>query len=217
MTTKKLFWWDSYLKECEANVLKIENENVILDQTVFYAFSGGQASDSGKINGIPVKEAICSGDEISYTLSEKPNFKVHDRVKVEIDWNRRYRIMRLHSAAHVLFFLFSKKTGANVLIGSNVSDEKARLDYLYDENITKFMPELENEANEIFSNDIPVKIYFDEKIPNKRWWEPEGKPEWKCPCGGTHVKNLNEIGKVKLKRKNIGSGKERIEITLHTI
>lgn len=213
MPTKKLFWDDPYMKECEAKVLKIDNDKVILDQTIFYAFSGGQASDSGSINEIPVKEAL-AGDEFVYTLEQTPNLKVGDKVKVKIDWDKRFKIMRLHSAAHVIFYIFEKKTGANKLIGSNVTEEKSRLDYEYPENIAKFLPDVENEANEVFSQNIPVKTYFDDKNPGKRLWEPEGKKEWLCPCGGTHVKNLNEIGRVKLKRKNIGSGKERIEITL---
>ncbi len=213
MTTKKLFWDDPYMKECETEILKIDNDKVTLDQTVFYAFSGGQASDSGTIAEIPVKEAIAA-DEFVYTLEQTPNFKVGDKVKVKIDWDKRFKIMRLHSAAHVIFFLFEKKTGLKKIIGSNVTEEKSRLDYEYQENIAKFLPEVEKDANGIFSQNIPVKIYFDEKNPGKRLWEPEGRKEWLCPCGGTHVKNLNEIGKIKLKRKNIGSGKERIEIML---
>ena len=214
MATKKLFWEDPYLKECEATVMKINEREVVLDQSIFYAFSGGQASDSGTIGEIPVKEAIMSNDDIIYILEREPNFKVGDKVKVKINWDKRFRIMRLHSAAHVVYFLFKKKTGADKIIGSNVSEEKSRLDYLYEENISSILPEIEKEANELLSKDIPVKIYFDEKNLGKRLWEPEGMPEWKCPCGGTHVKNLKEIGKLKLKRKNIGKGKERIEITL---
>lgn len=211
--TIRLFWEDSYLKECEANVVKIENNKVILDKTIFYAFSGGQASDSGTINEIPVIEAFVSNDEIIYTLDRLPNFKIGDKVKVKIDWEKRYKIMKLHSAAHVIFFLFRDKTSIDKLIGSNVSEEKSRLDYAYAENISKFLTDLENEANELFCKNIPVKIYFDEKEGKKRIWEVPTKG-WKCPCGGTHVKNLNEIEKVKLKRKNLGKGKERIEITL---
>ena len=71
MATKKLFWDDPYMKECEAEVLKVENDKVALDQTIFYAFSGGQASDSGTIADIPVKEAI-AGDDFVYTLEQTP-------------------------------------------------------------------------------------------------------------------------------------------------
>ncbi len=213
MTTKKLFWEDAYLKEVEAEVTAINGKEVQLDQSIFYAFSGGQASDSGTINGIMVEEAIAD-DDVVYKLAEEPNFKVGDKVPVEIAWEKRYKIMRLHSAAHVIYFLLEKKIGQRKIIGSNVTAEKSRLDYLYEENINPLLPEVEKEANELFTQDREVKTYFDPENPEKRWWEPLGKGEWKCPCGGTHVKNLKEIGKVKLKRKNIGAGKERVEIML---
>jgi Ser-tRNA(Ala) deacylase AlaX len=214
MATLKLFWKDPYLKECEATVISIDENEITLDRTIFYAFSGGQSSDSGFIGEIPVKEAIVRGEDIIYVLEEEPNFKVGDKVIVRIDWDKRYKIMKLHSAAHVIFFIFEEKTKAKKIIGSNVNEEKSRLDYLYEENISEFLPEVEKEANEeIFSNDMKVKTYFDKENPEKRWWELP-KKGWKCPCGGTHVKNMNEIKTIRLKRKNIGKGKERIEIYL---
>ena len=209
--TKKLFWEDPYKTECEATVLIINGKEVILDQTIFFAFSGGQESDSGSINDIPVKEAIKSGNDIIYVLEDEPNFKEGDKVIVKIDWEKRYKIMRLHSAAHIIYFLFAEKIGVKKLIGSNITKEKARLDYEYPEPITNILPEIEEKANELFSRDVEIKTYPDENDKNKRWWECMN---WKMPCGGTHVKSTKEIGKVKLKRKNIGSGKERIEIYL---
>ena len=209
--TKKLFHEDPYKTECEANVVSAMGPEITLDQTIFFAFSGGQASDSGTINDISVKEAIASGEDIVYVLEQIPNFKEGDKVKVRIDWNKRNRIMRLHSAAHIVHFLFAEKTGVRKLIGSNIGENKARLDYEYPKPIAELLPEAEAKANEIFSQDIEIRTYPDEGDLNKRWWECK---EWKCPCGGTHVKSTKEIGKVQLKRKNIGSGKERIEITL---
>lgn len=209
--TKKLFWEDPYKTECEATVLSINGKEVILDQTIFFAFSGGQESDSGRINGIPVKEAIKSNDNIIYVLEDEPNFKKGDKVIVKIDWEKRYKIMRLHSAAHIIYFLFAEKTGIRKLIGSNITKEKARLDYEYPEPITDILPEIEEKANELFSKDVEIKTYPDENDKSRMLWECLN---WKIPCGGTHVKSTKEIGKVKLKRKNIGSGKERIEIYL---
>lgn len=210
MTTKKLFWEDPYMKECQAKVTSVDGKEVKLDPTIFYAFSGGQASDSGTIGEIPVEKAVANED-IFYVLEREPNFGEGDKVKVKIDWDRRYKIMKLHSAAHLIFFLFKEKTGKKKIIGSNVSERKSRLDYEYPERITPLLPEIEEKANEIISQGKEVKTYPDEENPRKRWWE---SGEWKCPCGGTHVKNLKEIGKLKLKRKNIGAGKERIEIKL---
>ena len=70
---------------------------------------------------------------------------------------------------------------------------------------------LEEEANKIISEGVEIKTYWDENDKEKRKWECKG---WICDCGGTHVSNTKEIGAIRLKRKNIGGGKERIEVML---
>lgn len=211
MATRRLFWEDPYQNECEANVILAKDNEIVLDQTVFYAFSGGQASDAGSINGIPVKETRKSGDEIVYMFDSPHNLKEGDKVTVKIDPERRMRLMKLHSASHLVYFLIDEKIGLKKIIGSNVTEDKGRLDYEYPKAISPILPEVETMANELFNQDFDISIYPDPDDPSKRWWECKG---WKVPCGGTHVKNTNEIGNVRLKRKNIGSGKERIEIYL---
>ena len=119
--------------------------------------------------------------------------------------------MKLHSASHLIYFLVDEKLGLKKIIGSNVTEDKGRLDYEYPEVISPILIDIENKANELFNQDNEIKIFPDPDDPNKRWWVCKG---WKVPCGGTHVKNTKEIGNVRLKRKNIGSGKERIEIYL---
>ena len=209
--TKKIFYEDPYQIECETTVTSVMGPEVVLDQTIFFAFSGGQASDTGTINNIPVKEATVSGEDIVYVLEQLPDFKEGDKVIVKIDENKRNKLMKLHSAAHFVYFLFSEKTGITKLIGSNIDENKGRLDFESSEPISELLPEIQEKVNEIFSQDIEIKTYPDETDPKRRIWECK---EWKCPCGGTHVKSTKEIGKVELKRKNIGSGKERIEIVL---
>ncbi|WP_455391859.1 alanyl-tRNA editing protein [[Eubacterium] cellulosolvens] len=211
MITNRLFWEDPYRTECEANVLKVQDNEIVLDQTVFYAFSGGQASDVGTINDIPVIEAKKAGDEIVYVLEKPPEFKQGDKVNVKIDWENRYRLMKLHAASHIIYFIFQDNTGIKKLIGSNVTKDKGRLDYEHPESIASILPDIESKANEIFNEDSEIRMYPDTADQNKRWWECMG---WKVPCGGTHVKSTKEIGNIRLKRKNIGSGKERIEIYL---
>jgi Ser-tRNA(Ala) deacylase AlaX len=232
---RKLFWEDPYLKECTAIVESINGNEVKLSQSIFFAFSGGQESDSGTVGGIPVKEARKEADgSITYILESPPTFAPGQEVRVAIDWDKRYRIMKLHTAAHIVWFLFERKTGVKKLIGSNVTNEKSRIDYEFPESVSSILLELEKEVNELISKGMEIKTYYetgngqlDGGIPQnsaghrssdvetgnseRRWWE---MGEWKCPCGGTHLKNLREIGALKLKRKNLGKGKERIEITL---
>ena len=206
---KKLFHDDGYLNECEAEVVSVNNNEVKLDKTVFFGFSGGQMSDSGTINGVNVVEARCEGEEIVYALEKEPEFKAGDKVEVKIDKDKRDRIRRLHSSAHIVYVLFEEKTGIKSLIGSNVTDSKSRIDYSYNESIGPMLGEIEEKVNEVISKGLEVKT-FDEGN-GKRLWTCG---EWKCACGGVHVRNTNEIGKIKLKRKNIGAGKERIERSL---
>jgi len=207
----KLFWKDPYMKECYAKVAAIEGNKVWLDKTVFFAFSGGQASDKGTINGINVLEAVKQDDEIYYVLEKEPDFKVGDNVKVEIDWNYRHKIMRLHSAAHIVYYFFIEKAGEQKVIGSNISIDKARLDFAYNESISLLLPEIQEKTMEVINKGIYIKTFEDEKDLSKRLWQC-GK--WLMPCGGTHVRNTKEIGQIKLKRNNIGAGKERIEVSL---
>ena len=214
--TKKLFWEDPYQTECKAKVTSIEENKVKLDQTIFFAFSGGQASDEGTINGIKVLNATKEGDkeniiDIEYCLESEPNFQVGDEVTVKIDEERRNKLRKLHSAAHVFYYFFVDKLGRQKIIGSNIAEDKARVDFLYEEPLTDKLPEMEEETNNFLKQGHDIIQKPDENKPDLRWWYCE---DWKMPCGGTHVKNTTEIGQIRLKRKNIGSGKERIEIYL---
>ena len=210
---EKLFWGNSYLKECKAVAKKISERNVWLSETIFYAFSGGQESDSGKIAGIDVIKATAIGSDIQYTLEREPNFKIGDEVEVKIDWEKRYKIMKLHTAAHLAYFLFTEEVGEPVMIGGNISDEKARIDFAYSASISPIIPKLQHGMNELISSNLKIGTYPDNNDPEKRWWTLPDK-NWKMPCGGTHVNYTGEIEEIKLKRKNLGSGKERIELHL---
>ena len=214
--TKKLFWEDPYLTECKAKITSINGNNVRLDQTVFYAFSGGQASDEGTINGITVTKALKQGEkeniiDIEYELEEEPTFKVGEEVEVKIDAQRRQKLMKLHSAAHVAYYFIIDKLGKLKIIGSNISPEKARVDFLYEKPINEILPEIESNLNYFLATDHKITRKQDDTSPDLRWWSCG---EWKMPCGGTHVNSTSEIGAIRLRRKNIGSGKERIEIYL---
>jgi Ser-tRNA(Ala) deacylase AlaX len=214
METKILFLDDPYQSGGDAKVLKVEDNKVWLDQTIFYAFSGGQASDTGMIDKNKVKDVQKQDKTIVHIMEDKPSFQEGDMVEMKLDWDRRFNLMRLHSAAHIVHKIFADKTGIKKLIGSNISPEKARLDYAYEENINSFLPEIEKEVNELIEKQIDIKTFPDEDNPEKRWWQLNSYEDWKMPCGGTHVRNTREIGVINLKRKNIGAAKERIEITL---
>lgn len=214
--TNKLFWDDPYLTNCKAKVTYIEGNTIKIDQTIFYAFSGGQESDEGTIGGIKVITATKQGDkeniiDIEYELEKDPDFKVGDEVEVIIDEEKRLKLMKLHTAVHLLYYFTKENLGETKIMGSNVSPDKARMDLLYEGNIVESIPIIEKKLNEFVLEDHEIKREADEKNMNLRWWECG---EFKMPCGGTHVKSTKEIGTISLKRKTKGSGKERIEIFL---
>ncbi len=214
--TIKLFGEDPYLTECTVTVTEINSNKVKLDRTIFFAFSGGQASDEGTIDGINVTEAVKQGDkeniiDIEYTLETEPTFKVGDLVTVKINPERRCKLRNLHSAAHLLYYLSEEFIGKVKIVGSNIAPEKARMDFLYEKPLNDVLPQLELRINNFISEKHEIIMKNDEEKPDLRWWTCG---EWKMPCGGTHVKSANEIGSIKLKRVNIGKGKERIEIRL---
>ena len=214
--TTKLFWQDPYKTECTAKVTAVEGNKVKLDQTIFFAFSGGQESDEGTIGGIKVLEAVKQGDkeniiDIEYVLEKNPDFKVGDTVEIKIDGERRAALMKLHSATHLMYYFFIEKYGKQKIIGSHIGAEKARIDFEFEKPIQELLPEIEQATNTFLAQNHPILRKPDEKSPDLWWWQCG---EWKMPCGGTHPRSTGEIGKIKLKRKNIGKGKERIEIFL---
>ena len=214
--TTKLFWQDPYKTECTSTVTSVVGTKVKLDQTIFFAFSGGQESDQGTIGGIKVLEAVKQGDkeniiDIEYVLEQVPPFKVGEQVIIKIDGERRAKLRNLHSVTHLLYYFFIAKVGKQKIIGSHIAAEKARIDFEYEKPIQELLPEMETATNTFLRQNYPILRQPDAKSPDLWWWHCG---EWKMPCGGTHPRTTGEIGPIKLKRKNIGKGKERIEIYL---
>lgn len=214
MVLKKMFWEDPYLKEINARVTSV-NENVItLDKTIAYAFSGGQASDSGTINEYKIIEAKKFGKEILYNIDPIHNLKENDDVIVKIDWDKRYKIMKLHFVAEIILELVYQNFNRPEKIGANITEDKARLDFKWEGNISKIFPFLENKAREIIESDLDIISQFSDEENEMRYWEIEGFA--KVDCGGTHIMKTGEIGDIILKRgKSLGNNKERIEIYLN--
>ena len=214
--TRKIFWEDPYQTKCTAKVREINGNKVKLDQTIFFAFSGGQESDQGTIGGITVVNAVKFGDkesiiDIEYELKKEPSFKGGDEVEIIINGERRAKLRNLHSAAHILYYFITDKIGPIKIIGSHIAEDKARIDFRYDKPITEVIVEIEKEVNIFLGQAHSILMKEDPEKKDLRWWTC-GK--WKMPCGGTHPKSTKEIGKIELRRKNIGAGKERIEIRL---
>ncbi|WP_440878868.1 alanine--tRNA ligase-related protein [Vibrio natriegens] len=210
--TEKVFWNNPYQTVIISVVTQITGNNVELSHTIFYAESGGQESDEGTIAGIPVVKAEKSGSRIIYTLETTPTFAVGDEVVTEIDWPRRYALMKLHFAAEVVLELFTQNFNSITKIGAHISEDKSRIDFEWPENIAPLLPALLSKAQALIDSDSIITSEFSDQTKERRYWKVEGFAQ--VPCGGTHLKRTSEVGEIALKRKNVGKGKERVEITL---
>lgn len=209
---EKVFWEDPYLTALDARVVTVDGATVTLDRTVFFAESGGQESDAGTIAGLPVTEARKQGKEILYRLPDGHGLSPGDPVRIEIDWDRRYRLMRLHFAAEIVLELVYAAFPGIEKVGAHISADKARIDFALDENIAAHFPALQAKADAIIAADHAITSAFSDQAAERRYWKIPAFAA--VPCGGTHLKRTGEVGAIRLKRKNIGKGKERIEVTL---
>lgn len=208
---RKIFWDDPYQTRWATTVISVDNNRILFDETIVFSFSGGQESDKASVNGLPVIQSEIDGNLIYYTLPDGHDLSPGDPVTMEIDWPRRYRLMRLHFAAELILELVIRQLAIEK-IGAHISETKARVDFVYDKNISLLFDRLMTDYHTIIARDAPIKTGFSDIAQQKRYWEIDGFA--KVACGGTHVKSTGEVGDVTLKRVNIGGRKERIEIRL---
>ncbi len=210
--TEKVFWQDPYRTELDARIATADGNVVTLDRTIFFAYSGGQESDTGEIGGHEVLQARKVEREIFYTLPDNHGLSIGDPVKVRIDWPRRYALMRLHFAAELVLELVYERWPGIEKVGAHIAQDKARIDFALPEPITPHLTDLADQAQSIVDADQPIVSAYSDEATERRYWEVAGVA--RVPCGGTHLKRTGEVGAVALKRKNIGKGKERVEIRL---
>ncbi|MBB4132030.1 MULTISPECIES: alanyl-tRNA editing protein [unclassified Xanthomonas] len=209
---ERAFWTTPYLSSLDAQVLSIDGRDVVISPTIFFAESGGQESDKGYINRIEVTQATVVDERIIYRLAREPDFVVGDLVSVEIDWPRRYALMRLHFAAEIVLELFYRKFPGLEKIGAHIGQHKARIDFALEGNISQYFPEILQDVELLVAAALPIESRFTDADRLRRCWYIEGFST--VPCGGTHLRNTDEVGRIRLKRNNIGAHKERVEIYL---
>jgi len=233
-----LYLDDSYMKECDAKVESVKNgKYVVLDRTVFYPKGGGQPNDTGKIirksDGEEFKVVFVGKFEgrISHEV-DREGLKEGDEVKCFLDWERRYKLMRMHTAAHVLAGgILYKKYGA-MITGNELDVDKTRFDFNLENFDRELMEKAVEEANKLLEKDAEVKTYYlprSEAMKNPEMVKLAGAlPPNIDPLriveiagvdvqadGGTHVKNLKEVGKIEMiKLENKGKNNRRMYFKL---
>jgi Ser-tRNA(Ala) deacylase AlaX len=212
--TVKLYYDDMYMKEFDATVLSSEENRVILDRTAFYPEGGGQVGDTGTLNDERVIDTQIQEDTIIHYTETKTSLKQGDNVKGVLDWMRRYNIMRLHSASHLMEYYLWEHLGKLERVGSRVDQNKDRADYVYEGRLPpETLRQIEEDTNKYIAEGHEVIIQKDTPISGRRNWI---SGPVMMQCGGMHVMNTREIGRIILKRKNPGRGTERIETSLAT-
>jgi alanyl-tRNA synthetase len=210
--TRKCFWEDPYLTTLDTVLTSVSGNDVTIAETILYAFSGGQESDAGTVGGRAVLAARKEGSDIVYTLDRADGLAPGAGVRLELDWPRRYALMRLHFAAELILELASRQFPGIEKIGAHIAADKARIDFLWEHSLAAALPNLANAAKTLIVADHPITSAFSDEAAQRRYWEIAGFA--RVPCGGTHLRRTGEVGPLALRRKNVGKNKERIEITL---
>jgi misacylated tRNA(Ala) deacylase len=231
MTTELLFLRDAYLPESRSVVTRVEANRVVLDRTVFYPTGGGQPHDTGTLDEARVVDVTKDGDDVWHVL-EGPVPALGATVKGRIDWERRYALMRTHTALHVLSGVIWHEWGKAVT-GGNMEPLSARMDFEFDPLPDDFGATVEARVNEEIAAARPIEIRFlprgaaladEDLIRTKVNLVPASVHELrvvdivgldKQADGGTHVRRTDEVGAVRVvKTESKGKANKRIRIAV---
>ena len=227
--TELLYLRDAYLLEFGATVTAVDGERVALDRTAFYPTGGGQPHDVGTLDGATVTEVRKEGADVWHTLDGAVP-AVGDSVVGIVDWERRHRLMRTHSAMHVLCGVIWNEWRVPVT-GGNMEPLAARMDFEFDPLPEGFGPRVEELVNVELAADRPIEVEFlnrdvavedEDLIRTKVNMIPESVSEIrvvdivgldKQADGGTHVRSTDEVGRIRVvKTESKGKGNKRIRL-----
>ena len=165
---KKVFWENPYQCSLETRVADVAGNQVLFEETITYSFSGGQESDKGTVNGIPLLDSKMEGHRIYYTLPDGHGLSKGAPVVMEIDWPRRYRLMRLHFAAELVLEIVTQ-TFHLEKVGAHISESKARIDFIYGEHISSLFEEILAQYNKIIESLSPAWLPQDKRQRILSW------------------------------------------------
>jgi misacylated tRNA(Ala) deacylase len=237
--TRLLYQTDSYLKEFDAIITAIETEDhaIIFDQTAFYPGGGGQPSDKGWLlvgdETLNVKRSRKVGKNVLHNIeTDHPLPDIGTYTHGHIDWDRRYKLMRTHTAMHILCGVIFRDYGASVT-GGSMESLSGRMDFEFETMHKDLVQEIEASINDEVDNARPVKtnilpreeaFQIPDLIRTKINLLPEGIQQIRVveiegldlqADGGTHVKNTSEVGRIQVvDYKSKGRINKRIYVRL---
>jgi misacylated tRNA(Ala) deacylase len=225
--TDELFRNNSYLKEHEVTITEVTSDGLVFDKTIFYPEGGGQPGDEGFITSGENKTRILGtkyiNQKLVHLVTETQDFKKDDKVKLELDWSRRYSHMQVHTCLHLLCSIIPYP-----VTGGSIGDGRGRLDFDLETKPNK--EDVLNSLNKLISDDhtISISSITDDELDQNpdlvrtmSVKPPRGSGTIRMikigenidfqPCGGTHVKKTSEIKLVKsVKIENKGKMNKRI-------
>jgi misacylated tRNA(Ala) deacylase len=229
--TRRLFWEDAYIREFDAKVVSAATNKIVLDQTAFNPRGGGLVSDLGQLGGAAVTEVVKEDEEVYHLVDHPELFGVGATVHGTLDWERRYKVMKMHTTAHILSSIVNRETGA-LITGNQIAPDESRVDFsleLFDrEKISDYI----KAANDVVKRGVDVKTYSMKreevlavpgliKLANAMPPAVEvlrivqiGDVDTQAD-GGVHVANTREIGEIVVNRaENKGKNNRRLYFSL---
>ena len=228
-----LCYSDSYLKECKSKVMEVNDHGVVLDQTVFYPGGGGQPSDNGKLileNNEYLVKGLKRIDGQIIHLIEGAKPEINSELNAIIDWDKRYKLMRTHTALHILCGVIWRDYSASVT-GGDMKPLAGRMDFELEEMSADFSKEVEEKINIEVSEKRNIKVY---QLPREEAFQipdlirtkinllPKGIEFVRIvdiegldlqADGGTHVQNTSEVGYIKMiGHESKGKSNKRLRI-----
>ena len=240
MSSEKLFIRSidaGYITDFSAQVTLVEDDKIALNRTLFYPLGGGQNWDTGTIDGpngkLQVSE-VRGREDIFHHVGQDHQLEVGDEITGKIDWQRRHEHMRMHTAQHLVSGVVYDNFNAARTVGNQIHTERSRIDFnpiKFDEEMLQQLTELTNQlidANHIVSDEEMTRDEVNAIMPPERTnmdllpasinqlrVVKIGQSIDLCPCAGTHVKQLGEIGHIEIiGKKSKGKGTQRISYAL---
>lgn len=235
--TEEIAATDAYAREVTATVVEAGDDGIVLDRTVFYPRGGGQPGDTGLLSwpggSVEIADTVKRSGVVCHVPAADAMLPaVGTGVVATIDWERRYRLMRTHTALHVLSAVVFRDFGAKVT-GGNMEPGTARMDFELEAISVEFGKEVERRLNSALADDHPVEVRFlprsealadPDLIRTKVNLIPEAVDPIRVidigtidrqADGGTHVASTGEVGPVRVvKTESKGKGNKRMRIEL---
>jgi misacylated tRNA(Ala) deacylase len=233
--TEQIYNSDAYIKELDSKIIEVNEDHIVLDKTIFFPGGGGQPNDLGSIfidnQELKVEKVSWKDGKIAHFINHN-DLKVGDLIKSKIDWERRFKLMRTHTALHILCGVIWRDYQAAVT-GGNMEPLKGRMDFEFPSLSAEFTEEIEKKVNFEVQEDREITVDF---LPREEAFQIPDLIRTKVNLlpeslkiirtinihgldlqadGGTHVSSTLKVGKIKITgHESKGKINKRIRIAI---